>query len=62
MGTKADHLKRKTDEEFAKWITTVQGDAWMMGYAGLLSVTYPNNEEEWLDWLKQESISPPKEE
>ena len=62
MGTKADHLKSMTDEEFAKWITIVQGDAWMMGYAGLLSVTYPNNEEEWLDWLKQEAISPPKEE
>ena len=28
---------------------------WIMGYAGLMSVTYPNNEKVWLDWLKKEA-------
>ncbi len=52
--TNADRIRAMSDEELAEWITIVQGDSWMMGYAGLMSVTYPNSEEAWLDWLKLE--------
>ena len=52
--TNADFIRSMSNEELAIWITIVQGDSWMMGYSGLLSVTYPNDEKAWLDWLKEE--------
>ena len=53
--TNADRIRSMTDEELAKWLNHMQGDAYNRGMLEDRIVGYPNNYDTWLDWLRQEA-------
>jgi hypothetical protein len=53
--THADRIRAMTDEELAKWLNHMQTDAYNRGMLEDWIFGYPNNYDNWLDWLKQEA-------
>ena len=49
--TRRDLLRRKTDEELAKWLTAIE----MRIIHRQPMLEAPAMEEDWLEWLKQEA-------
>lgn len=51
----ADRVRSMSDEELAKWLNHMQGDAYNRGLLEDRIIGYPNNYSTWLDWLKQDA-------
>lgn len=52
--TRADNIRSMTDEELATWLNCMQANAYHRGMLEQPVTAYPNNNEAWLEWLKQE--------
>jgi hypothetical protein len=51
--TNADRIRAMTDEELAKWLNHMQTDAYNRGMLEDWIFGYPNNYDNWIEWLKE---------
>lgn len=53
--TNANRIRSMADEELATWLNCMQSNAWHRGRMMVRITAYPDTNQDWCKWLKQEA-------